>query len=83
MSSRMLIERICDDCAYVETFVHLERNQNGAVACIDIAKAAEQRGWTHRRFEDSKLMTLDYCGACTARRQQRKKPAVSSSTKAN
>lgn len=74
MSSRMLIELVCDECAYVETFVHLERNQNGAVASVTIREAAERRGWTSVSPIDSRLMSLDYCAVCSEWRRAGRKP---------
>lgn len=72
MSSRHLIEFICDMCAVVETFVFVERNQLGAVAKINIHEALEARGWTMTRFEDSRLLTLNYCPQCSAKRKEAK-----------
>lgn len=72
MSSRHLVEFICDMCAIVETFVHIECNQFGAVAKIDIHAALDARGWTMTRFEDSKLLTLNYCPKCSAKRKEGK-----------
>jgi len=68
MSSRVLIEFICDECSYVETFVHLERNQCGAVASVNIATTADRRGWTIGRFEDSRLLVKNFCSVCSRAR---------------
>jgi hypothetical protein len=70
VSSRCLIEMICDECSYVETFVHLERNQNGAVATVDIVKAADIRGWTTQPQFDSRLLALNFCGVCSKRKSK-------------
>lgn len=66
MSTRVLIEMICDECSYVETFVYLETNQNGAVACVRVQDgSAKKRGWTTGRYEDSKLIAKHFCPSCT------------------
>ena len=71
MSSRMLIEIICDECSKVETYVHLECNQLGTVAKVSPFKAAKINGWSTQPFEDSKLLIQNYCPTCTIRRSNK------------
>lgn len=66
MSTRVLIEMICDECSYVETFVYLERNQNGAVAAVNIPEGSKRRGWSVVPYEDSTLLAQNFCQVCTA-----------------
>lgn len=64
MSSRVSIELVCDGCSYVETFVYLERNQNGAVASINIPEGSKRRGWSVVPYEDSTLLAQNFCPHC-------------------
>lgn len=70
MSTRVLIEIICDECSYVETFVYLERNQNGAVASINIPEGSKRRGWSVVPYEDSTLLTQNFCQVCTTNKRK-------------
>lgn len=69
MSSRVLYEFICDECACVLTFVHLEANQTGAVARIDIAASLVRHGWTIRKPEGAAILALNFCRECTEARK--------------
>lgn len=70
MSSRILVEIICDECSYVETFVYLERNQIGSVACLGaVDGSTRRRGWTVMKYEDSDLLVQNFCRSCTERKR--------------